>query len=112
MRRSRFFLFLRRRLLSTGRPSFETDGAEAKWLAGECAPARDLHVICGYAPGTGASDWTLSENRSQVLMELPPLLLPGHDEAVVVRLRFDARIVDGFLERLTSLRSMMLPGET
>ena len=56
--------------------------------------------------------WTLSENRSQVLMELPPLLLPGHDEAVVVRLRFDARIVDGFLERLTSLRSMMLPGET
>jgi hypothetical protein len=25
-------------------------------------------------------------------------------------MRFDAEIIDGFLERLTSLRSMMLPG--
>lgn len=53
--------------------------------------------------------WTLSENRSQVLMELPPLLFPGHDEAFVVRMRFDATIIDSFVERLTSLRSMMAP---
>jgi hypothetical protein len=53
--------------------------------------------------------WTLSEDRRQVLMELPPLLLPGHDETVVVRLRFDAETIDGFLKRLTSLRSSMLP---
>lgn len=53
--------------------------------------------------------WTLSENRMQVVMELPPLLLPGHDEAFIVRMRFDAKIIDGFLERLTSLRSMMPP---
>lgn len=52
--------------------------------------------------------WTLSDNRMQVLMELPPLLLPGHDETILVRMRFNAEIIDGFLERLTSLRSMML----
>lgn len=52
--------------------------------------------------------WTLSETRRQVLMELPPLLLPGQDETVIVRLRFDAETIDGFLERLTLLRSRML----
>ncbi len=52
--------------------------------------------------------WTLSENRMRVVMELPPLLFPGHDEPVLVRMRFDAETVDGFLERLTLLRSMML----
>jgi hypothetical protein len=45
-------------------------------------------------------------------MELPPLLLPGHDEAILVRMRFNAEIIDGFLERLTSLRSMVLPART
>jgi len=57
------------------------------------------------------SIWTLSDDRRQVLLELPPLLLPGHDEAVVVRMRFDAAIIDGFLERLTLLRSRMVPSE-
>ena len=52
--------------------------------------------------------WTLSDNGKQILMELPPLLLPGHDEPILVRMRFNAEIIDGFLERLTSLRSMML----
>ena len=51
--------------------------------------------------------WTLSDNGKQVLMELPPLLLPGHDEPILVRMRFDAETVDSFLERLTWLRSMM-----
>jgi hypothetical protein len=51
--------------------------------------------------------WTLSDNGKQVLMELPPLLLPGHDEAILVRMRFDAETIDGFLERLAWLRSMM-----
>jgi hypothetical protein len=51
--------------------------------------------------------WTLSDDRMQVLMDLPPLLLPGHDEPIHVRMRFDAEIIDGFLERLTWLRSMM-----
>jgi hypothetical protein len=51
--------------------------------------------------------WTLSDDRMQVLMDLPPLLLPGHDEPILVRMRFDAEIIDGFLERLTWLRSMM-----
>jgi hypothetical protein len=45
-------------------------------------------------------------------MELPPLLFPGHDEAFLVRMRFDARTIDGFLERLTLLRSKMLPAPT
>ena len=52
--------------------------------------------------------WTLSDNGKQILMELPPLLLPGHDEPILVRMRFNAEIIDGFLERLTALRSMML----
>jgi hypothetical protein len=52
--------------------------------------------------------WTLSDDRKQVLMELPPLLLPGQDETILVRMRFDVEVIDGFLERLTSLRSMML----
>lgn len=52
--------------------------------------------------------WTLSDNGKQILMELPPMLLPGHDETILVRMRFNAEIIDGFLERLTSLRSMML----
>jgi hypothetical protein len=51
--------------------------------------------------------WTLSDDRMQVLMDLPPLLLPGHDETILVRMRFDAETIDGFLERLTWLRSMM-----
>jgi hypothetical protein len=51
--------------------------------------------------------WTLSDNRMQVVMELPPLLLPGHDEGILVRMRFDAETIDGFLERLTALRSLM-----
>jgi hypothetical protein len=53
--------------------------------------------------------WSLSENRRQVVMELPPLLFPGDDEPVLVRMRFDAETIDGFLERLAFLRSMMLP---
>jgi len=53
--------------------------------------------------------WTLSENRRQVVMELPPLLLPDQDDAVIVRLRFDAETIDGFVQRLTLLRSRMLP---
>jgi hypothetical protein len=53
--------------------------------------------------------WALSENRRQVLMELPPLLLPDQHETVIVRLRFDAETIDGFLQRLTLLRSRMLP---
>jgi hypothetical protein len=56
--------------------------------------------------------WSLSDNGKQILMELPPLLLPGHDEAILVRMRFNAEIIDGFLERLTSLRSMVLPART
>ena len=52
--------------------------------------------------------WTLSDDGKQILMELPPLLLPGHDEAILFRMRFGAEIIDGFLERLTALRSTML----
>lgn len=52
--------------------------------------------------------WTLSEDRMQIVMELPPLLLPGHDEGFLVRMRFDAEVIDAFVERLTCLRSMML----
>ena len=53
--------------------------------------------------------WTLSEDRRQVVMELPPLVLPGQDDTVVVRLRFDAETVDHFVQRLTLLRLRMLP---
>ena len=56
--------------------------------------------------------WTLSDNGKQILMELPPLLLPGHDETILVRMLFNVEIIDGFLERLTSLRSMMVSAPT
>ena len=56
--------------------------------------------------------WSLSDNGKQILMELPPLLLPGHDEAILITMRFDAEIIDEFLQRLTSLRSMMLSAPT
>ena len=56
--------------------------------------------------------WSLSDNGKQILMELPPLLLPGQDEAILVTMRFNAEIIDGFLERLTSLRSMMVSAPT
>ena len=54
--------------------------------------------------------WTLSDDGKQVVMELPPLLLPGQEEAILVRMRFNAVVIDGFLERLTSLRSVMSTG--
>ena len=52
--------------------------------------------------------WTLSEDARQICLELPPLLIDT-GEPVRVRMRFDADTIDGIMERLTVLRTRMVP---
>ncbi len=53
--------------------------------------------------------WTLSDDRELVRMALPPLPLEGLPEPLRVHLDFSADAIDEILERLTELRSQMLP---
>jgi hypothetical protein len=53
--------------------------------------------------------WTLSADRKTVRLALPPLSLDGIPEPVTIHMNFDAGAVDAMLERLTILRSRMLP---
>jgi len=53
--------------------------------------------------------WTLSADRKTVRLALPPLSLDGIPEPVTIHMNFDAGTVDAMLERLTILRSRMLP---
>ncbi len=43
--RAAFSVFRDAAVVTTGRRELQALSAEAKWLAGECAPARDLHVF-------------------------------------------------------------------
>lgn len=53
--------------------------------------------------------WTLSEDRETVRLQVPPLVPDGRLEPLRIHLDFDADIVDEILQRLTVLRSQMLP---
>ena len=53
--------------------------------------------------------WTLSDNREMVRLALPPLPLEGLSEPLRVHLDFPAEGIDQILDRLTLLRSQMLP---
>jgi hypothetical protein len=53
--------------------------------------------------------WTLSEDRELVRLAVPPLRIVGFPKPLNVYMDFDAKTVDAMLERLTILRSRMLP---
>jgi len=53
--------------------------------------------------------WTLSRDRKTVRMALPPLPLPGMPEPIMLLMDIKAQTVDAMIERLTILRSQMLP---
>jgi hypothetical protein len=53
--------------------------------------------------------WTLSADRKTVRLTLPPLSLDGIPEPISIHMNFDAETVDEMLERLSFLRSRMLP---
>jgi len=56
--------------------------------------------------------WTLSDDQRSVRMQVPPLRLAGLTEPLSIHLDFDAAMVDDILQRLTVLRSQMLPALT
>jgi hypothetical protein len=60
-----------------------------------------------YAPADQM--WTLSPDRRQVRMEVPLLSIDGMLEPLRIHLDFDAETADAILDRLTVLRSQMLP---
>jgi hypothetical protein len=53
--------------------------------------------------------WTLSADRKTVRLALPPLSLDGIPERITIYMNCDAETVDAMLERLSILRSQMLP---
>jgi len=53
--------------------------------------------------------WTLAADRRTVRLELPPARLEGLPEPVKVQFDFDAASVDEMLQRLSELRTQMLP---
>jgi len=53
--------------------------------------------------------WTLSADRKFVRLAVPPLRLVGFPKPLAIYMDFDAESVDAMLERLTVLRSQMLP---
>jgi hypothetical protein len=56
-----------------------------------------------------ATMWTVSADRKTVRLALPPLSLDGIPEPITIHMNFDAETVDAILERLSILRSQMLP---
>jgi hypothetical protein len=56
-----------------------------------------------------ATMWTLSDDRQTVRLAVPPLRIVGFREPLDVFMDFDTKSVDAMLERLTVLRSQMLP---
>ena len=50
-----------------------------------------------------------SADRKLVRLTVPPLSLDGIPEPIVIHMNFDAETVDAMLERLSILRSRMLP---
>ena len=58
---------------------------------------------------TQAEMWVLSADRQTVRFHIPPVRLAGRAEPLKLPLDCDAQAVDEVLERLTLLRSEMLP---
>jgi len=56
-----------------------------------------------------ATMWTLSADYKTVRLAVPPLRIVGFPKPLDVYMDFDAGSVDAMLERLTVLRSQMLP---
>jgi hypothetical protein len=56
-----------------------------------------------------ATMWTLSTDRKLVRLAVPLLRIVGFPKPLNVYMDFDAKTVDAMLERLTILRSQMLP---
>jgi hypothetical protein len=56
-----------------------------------------------------ATMWMLSEDRELVRLAVPPLRIAGMAESLAVFMDFDAQSVDAMIERLTILRSQILP---
>jgi hypothetical protein len=56
-----------------------------------------------------ATMWTLSVDRKTVRLAVPPLRIVGFPKPLDVFMDFDAQSVDAMIERLTVLRSQMLP---
>jgi hypothetical protein len=56
-----------------------------------------------------ATMWTLSADRKLVRLAVPPLQIVGFPKPLNVYMDFDAKTVDEMLERLSILRSQMLP---
>jgi hypothetical protein len=56
-----------------------------------------------------ATLWTLNSGLKTVRLAIPPLRIVGFPEPLDVYMDFDAESVDAMLERLTVLRSQMLP---
>ncbi len=53
--------------------------------------------------------WTLARDCRSVHMNLPPLPIAGMPEPLTVHVQFDTRTIDEILQRLSVLRSQMLP---
>jgi hypothetical protein len=56
-----------------------------------------------------ATMWTLSADCKTVRLAVPPLRIVGFPKPLDVYTDFDAKSVDAMLERLSILRSQMLP---
>jgi hypothetical protein len=56
-----------------------------------------------------AMDWVLSADRRTVRMQLPPLPIASLPEPLNVFVDFDAEMVDEILQRLSEVRTRMLP---
>ena len=53
--------------------------------------------------------WTLAADCRSVHMTLPPFAVAGLSEPLTVHVQFDTGTIDEILERLSVLRSQMLP---
>jgi len=53
--------------------------------------------------------WTLSNDNETLHLQLPPVSIAGISRPLNLGLNFDAAMVDEIIDRLTLLRSQMLP---
>ena len=56
-----------------------------------------------------AQIWQLSDDRRTVRMQLPRLPVDGLPKPLTVKIDFDAGTIEQIIERLTVLRTQMLP---
>jgi hypothetical protein len=60
----------------------------------------------------GRQTWTLSKDRSVVCLSVPLLRLGGVSAPRKVHVNFNAAAIDQIIERLSVLRTQMLPAPT